>query len=117
MKRVAKLERAIAVLRELGGRVGNLDKHRYHRARGRLAFTFHLSLPQSSFFAELREVVRREDSLRFDELIFQPSSILHRRLISETEEEDDDEEGRAAGGTSTAGAEVRILNGFLNGFS
>ena len=110
MKRVAKLERAIAVLRELGGRVGNLDKHRHH--------SFHLSLPQSSFFAELREVVRREDSLRFDELIFQPSSILHRRLISETEEgEDDDEEGRAAGGASTAGAEVRILNGFLNGFS
>ena len=116
MKRVAKLERAIAVLRELGGRVGNLDKHRQHRRRGRLPFTFHLST-QSSFFAELREVVRREDSLRFDELIFQPSSILHRRLISETEEEDDDEEGRAAGGTSTAGAEVRILNGFLNGFS
>ena len=81
--------------------------------RWRLPFTFQLSLPQSSFFAELREVVRREDSLRFDELIFQPSSILHRRLISETEEEDDDEEGRVAGGASTAGAEVRILNGFL----
>ena len=64
--------------------------------RWRLPFTFQLSLPQSSFFAELREVVRREDSLRFDELIFQPSSILHRLLISETEEEDDDGEGQAA---------------------
>ena len=39
--------------------------------------------------------MRCEDSLRFDELIFQPSSVLHRRLISETEEEDDDE-GQAA---------------------
>ena len=71
-----------------------------------IAIIAFLLSPQSSFFAELREVVRCEDSLRFDELIFQPSSILHRRLISETEEEDDDE-GQAAGGASTAGGEVR----------
>ena len=74
----------------LKGVFGNLDRHRDHR----------LSI-QSSFFAELREVVRCEDSLRFDELIFQPSSLFHRRLISETEEDDADE-GRNAGEATAA---------------
>ena len=92
-----------------GGFFWQFDSHRHHR---------HLS-PQSSFFAELREVVRREDALRFDELIFQPSSILHRRLISETEEEEDDDvderpvanEAAAAGGAGEVGRQTKSVIG------
>ena len=77
-----------------------------------IAIIAFLLSPQSSFFAELREVVRCEDSLRFDELIFQPTSILHRRLISETEEDEDDDGGPATGeaSTSVVGGEGEVGN-------
>ena len=57
--------------------------------------------------------MRCEDSLRFDELIFQPTSILHRRLISETEEEDEDDDGGPAAGeasTSVVGGAGEVGN-------